>query len=226
MSDYSADFYRKHADRYAEVAHQFIQSVYLDATHPQLKGDRDLHTRLKELTPGKRGLDAGCGAGARDVYLFWTEGYDMWGIDVIPENIKVAHELHPEIKERVSVRDLRQPLPFDDEDFDFVMCNAVIQHMDADDVYQNVFPEIARVLRPSGVFQLMFKSGAGIATVYDKDYESDRSFRLFTAEELLIKLKEHELHLINPEGDKLGGILYFTDPKPMKHGVFFVRKQA
>jgi len=68
--DYSSAFYRDHAERYADVAHQFLQSVYIKSSHAALKGDVDLLERLKELTPGRRGLDAGCGAGARDVYYF------------------------------------------------------------------------------------------------------------------------------------------------------------
>ena len=73
MADYAADFYRHHASRYAEVAHQYLQSVYIKASHPDLKGDVDLLKRLKELIPGRRGLDAGHGAGARDVFCLWQE---------------------------------------------------------------------------------------------------------------------------------------------------------
>ena len=224
MPNYSEDFYSKYAARYAEVAHQYLQSVYLAASHPLLKGDRDLHSRLKELTNGKRGLDAGCGAGARDVYQFWKDGYDMWGIDAVTENVQIAHEIHPQIKDRVSVHDLREPLPFEDAAFDFVMCNAVIQHIDRDSVHNTVLPEIARVLRPKGVFQLMFKSGEGVSTVYDKDYEAERTFRLDKANDLLSTLGQHGLTLIEAEAGKLGGVMYFTDPKPMEHGVFYVRK--
>ena len=52
MSDYPGDFYRKHAYRYAEVAHQYLQSVYVSASHSDLKGDIDLLERLKELASG------------------------------------------------------------------------------------------------------------------------------------------------------------------------------
>lgn len=226
MPDYSEDFYREYASRYAEVAHQYLQSVYPTASHPLLKGDRDLHVRLKELSEGKRGLDAGCGAGARDVYQFWKDGYDMWGIDAVPENVQVTHELHPQIQDRVSVHDLREPLTFEDASFDFVMCNAVIQHIDRDAVHDVVLPEIARVLRLNGVFQLMFKRGQGVATVYDKDYDTERTFRLDTADDLLATLNQHGLELIDAEAGKLGGIMAFADTKPMEHGVFYVRKQA
>ncbi len=44
--DFSESFYRLHAQRYAEVSHNFIQSVYIDASHPDLQGDTDLMDRL------------------------------------------------------------------------------------------------------------------------------------------------------------------------------------
>ncbi|MBL7166932.1 MAG: class I SAM-dependent methyltransferase [Dehalococcoidales bacterium] len=126
MTDYSARFYKNHARRYSEVAHGLLQSVYIKSSHPAVRTDLDLLERLKELAPGKQGLDAGCGAGARDVHSFWASGFDIRGIDVIEENIRMAREIHPEIAGRVTVADLAGPLPYDDASFDFVMCNAVI----------------------------------------------------------------------------------------------------
>ena len=64
--DYSEEFYRSHAHRYAEVSQQLLQSVYIKSSHPKLKGDMDLLERFIELAHGRMGLDAGCGAGARD----------------------------------------------------------------------------------------------------------------------------------------------------------------
>jgi SAM-dependent methyltransferase len=225
MPDFSEKFYSKYAQRYAKVAHQYLQSVYIKASHPHLKGDRSLLQRLKELAPGKRGLDAGCGAGARDVYQFWQEGYDIRGIDAVPENIRLARKLHPEIADRVQVHDLREPLPFSAEDFDFVMCNAVIQHIAPEFVQAIVLPELARVLRPGGVLQLMFKNGRGIQTVYDKDYDAERTFQLYNEKDLLRMLTKQKLRLIEARDGKMGGIMYFTDPKPMEHCVFYMRKR-
>lgn len=223
MSDYSEKFYQKYADRYAEVAHQYLQSVYVKSSHPALQGDTDLHDRLKEITPGKKGLDAGCGAGARDVYQFWKAGYDMWGVDAVEENIDLARQLHPEIADRVQTHDLRLPLPFEIDSFDFVMCNAVIQHIDPDDVFDTVLPELVRVLHPKGILQLMFKNGNGIHRVYDRDYETERVFRLYEEDNILEFLRSQGMRLIPAEGEKLGGIMYFTDPKPMEHVVFLMQ---
>jgi len=225
MLDYSERFYQQNARRYAEVAHQFLQSVYVKSSHPALKNDWDLLERLKELVPGERGLDAGCGAGARDVYALWSCGYDIWGVDVVEENIKIVSELHPEIAGRVSVADLRYPLAFSDGSFDFVICNAVIQHIPPDVVKSITLPELARVLKRGGVMQLMFKNGSGLLSIFDRDYGVGRTFQLYDEHEILPILKQHGLELIEMDSqNKLGGIMYFTDPKLAVHCVFFTRK--
>ena len=225
--DYSETFYRQHARRYAEVSHNFIQSVYIETSHPALKGDTDLSERLQELVPeGSRGLDAGCGAGARDVFYYWQKGYDILGVDAVEENILEARRLHPEIASRVSVADLRRPLDYPDGSFDFILCNAVIQHIDPDVALGVTVPEFARLLKRGGVLQLMFKTGQGIATVYDRDYAANRTFQLYDPEEVLGLLADRRFSIIPAEGEKLGGVMHFKDPKPMEHCVFFARKEG
>ena len=223
--DFSEKFYRLHSSRYSDVAHQLLQSVYIRSSHPALRSDLDLQERLKELTSGQRGLDAGCGAGARDVYDLWSGGYDIYGIDAVEENIQVARRLHPEIADRVSVADLRLPLDFTDNSFDFVTCNAVIQHIAAVRVFKVTLPELVRVLKPGGVLQLMFKNGRGVQTVFDRDFGVNRSFHLYDEQEVLRALGSCGMSLLEGGApDLLGGIMYFTDPKPMQHCVFFARK--
>lgn len=222
--DFSEAFYVQHAKRYATVAHEFLQSVYVESSDSGLKNDVDLQDRLREIIPGKSGLDAGCGAGARDVHAFWTQGYDIWGIDAIPENISVANEWHPEIQDRLKVHDLRTPLPFEDARFDFVMCNAVIQHIEPEDVFETVLPEFVRVLRPKGVLQLMFKNGVGTEIVYDKDYDADRCFMLYEEEKILNALEDKGMNLVESEDNQLGGLMGFVDPKGSRHCVMFLSK--
>ena len=225
--EFSESFYRRHAQRYAEVSHNFIQSVYSDVSHLGLQGDTDLMDRLQELVPpGRRGLDAGCGAGARDVFFYWQRGYDIYGLDTVDENIVEARRLHPEIASRVSVADLREPLSYPDASFDFVLCNAVIQHIEPAIALGTTLPGFARVLRAGGVLQLMFKYGNGVATVYDRDYGAERIFQLYDVDDVLGILEGQDLRVIQAEGVKLGGVMYFQDPKPMDHCVFFARKDG
>ena len=228
MSSHSLDFYRRYAQRYSELSHGFIHSVYTDCSHPSLKGDMDLLNRLVELAPGRKGLDAGCGAGARDVFLLRDRGFDMYGLDVVAENIQLAKDLHPEIADRLQVADLGQPLPFPDASFDLVFCNAVIQHISESVTERVTLPELARILRPGGVLQLMFKNGSGIETVVDAAYGEDgveRTFQLYDENQLLRVLEDCGCKLIDAEpGDQLGGFLYFRDTKLMRYCVFWTRK--
>lgn len=225
MLDYSEKFYARYAGRYAEVSHQLLQSIYIESSHPKLTGDLDLIQRLKTLVPGKRGLDAGCGAGARDVYSFWSDGYDIFGIDAVKENIDIAIKLHPEIANRLSVTDLRGELPFPAFSFDFVICNAVIQHIKPEIVKKVTLPELCRVLKRDGVLQLMFKNGSGVLTVFDKDYGVERTFQLYDEHEILEVLDNLGMELIESESeDQLGGPMFFTDPKHARHCVFYMRK--
>ena len=224
----SLDFYKEHAQRYSELSHEFTHSMYTGSSHSALNSDMDLLNRVVELVPGNRGLDAGCGAGARDVHLLHTWGYDVYGIDAVEENINLGKELHPEIADYLRVADLREPLPFENASFDFVLCNAVIQHLPPETTKTATIPELIRVLAPSGVLQLMFKIGSGVVTVSDRAYGAnsvDRSFQLYDENRLLKILEDCGCSLVEAaRSENLGGMLYFSDPKPMRYCAFWVKK--
>ena len=160
------------------------------------------------------------------MYFYWQNGYDIYGVDAVDENILEARRLHPEIADRVEVADLRKPLDHPDGSFDFVLCNAVIQHIQPEVTLGTTVPELARVLEADGILQLMFKYGDGVATVYDRDYGADRTFQLYAVDEVLAVLEGLGLKVVPEESGKLGGIMYFKDPKPMDHCVFFARKSS
>ena len=222
---FSLEFYRERASEYAA-----LQQVFANRSHPEFREDRDLYRRLAKLAPPGRGLDAGCGAGALEMSYLAQLGFEMFGLDAVAENIQVARSLHPEFAGRLRVADIQAPLPFDSSSFEVVLCNAVIQHVPRDIVFDRVLPEFARVLRPGGVLQLMFKPGSGVETAVDGAYGSvgvARSFVLYDERELLEALAALGLRLIEegPDGE-MGGLLYFYDNKPMRHCVFWARKDG
>lgn len=224
--DVSPAWYAQHAERYAQVAAELTQSVWPVRSHPKLTDELAVFERLKELAgpPPKRGFDAGCGAGARDVFLLHQPGYDMTGVDAIAENVSVARQLHPEIAGRLSVADLSEPLPFEDASFDFAYCDSVIQHLDADAVFGVILPQLVRILRPGGVLQMLFKCGEGFATVHDPDYGVERSFHLYDEHAVLRRLEELGCGLVEADSpDKLGGLLYCQDHRAIPICVFWVR---
>jgi SAM-dependent methyltransferase len=227
LGDTSAEFYRRNAGRYAEIAHGFLQSVYVKSSHPLLTDDSVLISHALGLSPGRCCLDAGCGAGARDVFALWRSGCDVRGIDAIQENIILAQRMHPEIARFVSVADLRERLPFDDNRFDLVLCNAVLQHLADTELREVTLPELVRVLRPGGILQLMFKHGEGVLTLFDADYGEERSFLLHDETSVANTLASLGMDLVEAcDSAELGGMMYFTDPKGAGHCVFHMRKRA
>ena len=86
-------------------------------------------------------------------------------------------------------------------------------------------PELARVLCPQGVLQLMFKNGRGILTVFDQDYGMERNFQLYEENDILDILGQQKVTLIRPDSpDDLAGLLHFTDSKSVEHCLLFARK--
>ena len=63
-----------------------------------------------------------------------------------------------------------------------------------------------------------------MATVYDRDYSADRTFQLYDPDQVIGLLTNRGLSIVPAQGEKLGGVMQFTDPKPMDHCVFFARK--
>ena len=131
-----------------------------------------------------------------DVHLLQAWGYDIYGMDAVEEKISLGIELHPEIADKLSVADLRDPPPFESGFFDFVLCNAIIQHLTPEATESTAIPVLARILAPGGILQMMFKTGSGVATVSDGTYGVDgvaRSFQLYYEHRLLGILEDSVL---------------------------------
>lgn len=105
--------------------------------------------KLKKLDNiGKEGikiLDIGCGTGSTLLYIheFINNNAEFYGVDLeinpcLPEFVKF---------ERCDIEEER--LPFDDESFDIVISNFVIEHLRKP---EKLFSEALRVLRKGGFF--------------------------------------------------------------------------
>ena len=101
-----------------------------------------------------RTLDVGCGVGfvvghlANPMYRFHP-----FGVDISGEAINRArHRLSfiPHVEARLQLIE-DQTLPFEDNYFSIVTCFDVLEHLDPDEI-DATLAEIARVLRPSGLF--------------------------------------------------------------------------
>jgi arsenite methyltransferase len=110
---------------------------------------------LGELEPGERVLDVGCGAGTDTLVAAQMVGERgrVTGIDMTPEMLAKARQAANELG-AVNVEFVEgeiEQLPFDDETFDVVISNGVIDLVPDKDA---VFSEIFRVLEPGGRIQI------------------------------------------------------------------------
>ena len=218
-------FYERHANRYAFNQIARVQRIWASSSHSLLKGNHSLINALVKLAPGTKGLDAGCGAGAIDVADLVGRDMDVVGIDAIEDNVEAALRLHPFLEGRVRVGDLSQRIAFSTGSFDFVMCNAVIQHLSEEHVYKTTLPELSRITKPGGVLQMVFKCGNGMVTIDDPDYDDVRTFRLFDERRVVRALRSQGMELVSAtDGKSLGGLMYYVNNNGLKHCAFWTRK--
>ena len=104
----------------------------------------------------KKFLDIGCAYGYV-VERFVNHNIDAYGIDISEYAITHANE---DIKDRLAVINIEnENIPFQDGEFDFIICLAVIEHLHDD---SNLLKEIKRLLTDDGMIYL---------TTPPKDYE-------------------------------------------------------
>lgn len=98
---------------------------------------------------GTRALDVGCGGGLL-AEEFATMGFAVTGVDPSSESLAVARAHAAESGLRIDYRrGYGDALPFNDETFEVAYCCDVLEHIANWDA---VVGEIARVLRPNGIF--------------------------------------------------------------------------
>ena len=76
-------------------------------------------------------LEMGCGS-ARDGALLFTKGFRWWGLDRSSAMVCEAIHLHPILRGRIMLADLRQPMPFAPGTFTGAFSFATFMHLEAD----------------------------------------------------------------------------------------------
>lgn len=99
--------------------------------------------------PGKTVLDVGCGGGFL-TEEFARDGFAVTGVDPATRCLEAARKHAFENNLEIDYREGKgEALPFPDGSFDIVACCDVLEHVDD---FSRVVGEVARVLRPGGVF--------------------------------------------------------------------------
>ena len=136
--------------------------------------------------PGRKVIDAGCGAGRLSAYVS-DAGLDVTGVDLSPGMVRMARQSHPGLDFEVGQL---TDLPAADAGADGILAWYSIIHSAPADL-----PEIARefwrVLRPGGLALIAFQAGSGHRTL-ERAYGHDVALRaeLHSPDDVVLRLTE------------------------------------
>ncbi|MCL6472835.1 MAG: class I SAM-dependent methyltransferase [Firmicutes bacterium] len=103
-------------------------------------------TSLSEM----RILDLGCGTGnvLRDFIKYGAKPKNCYGIDLLPDRIKIAKDLSPNVSFECGNA---ENLPYEDEFFDIVLCFTVFTSILDPEMKRGIVSEMYRVLKRGGI---------------------------------------------------------------------------
>ncbi len=135
----------------------------------EMFGDIDIYLfdqiQKGRFTPGMKILDAGCGGG-RNIVWFLRNGFDVFGVDVDDDAVRGIRELAKGLAPELSPDNFQaatlESIPFADESFDWVICNAVLHFAEDRDQFDRMLAEMWRTLKSGGMFFARLASSIGI----------------------------------------------------------------
>ncbi len=207
------DYQKKTIDTYNKTAQKYKST----------RGSISMQTEIEKfqaLLAGKKILDLGCGPG-RDVKVFVENGFQVTGIDLSEEMIKLARD--EMLEAEFIVGDLLE-LPFEDQSFDGVWSSATIHHLKKEDI-PIALSEINRVLKKNGAAYISVKRGDGEIEEHDSSLAGQsRFFSFFTAKEMTDYLNDAGFDIIESwESDNKRNFAGYQ--KLVSFVSFFIRKK-
>lgn len=122
------------------------------APHYDQKGNPVVSLKQREIqrlmgdVRGLRIADLGCGTG-RNAVAMAEAGADVTAVDFSEGMLAEARARAGSGRVRFVVRSLEEPLPFDDDSFDRVLCSLALEHVGNID---QAFAEMTRICRSGG----------------------------------------------------------------------------
>lgn len=172
--------------------------VYLMTTQQLNKyfGNIDLYL-LDQILKNKiskeaKVLDAGCGEG-RNLIYFLNNGFDLRGVDQNPDAIKmlqfVVGSSYPYCpKDHFEVGELSH-LAYQNNEFDYIICSAVLHFAKSTAHFWLMFKELDRVLTKGGTLFIRMTSDIGLEGHSKSDgdlfYLPDGSYRFLITEPMI-----------------------------------------
>ena len=130
--------------------------------------------RFLKMVKGKKVLDIGCGNG-RDTKYMSEKGFDVTGIDLSSNMLKIAEKFAP--KAKFYRMDMRK-IGFKDKSFDGLWALSSFMHIPKSQAYQTL-EEFRRVLKDDGIMLVSVPEGKGEKFVKKESYEGGKKFFAF-----------------------------------------------
>lgn len=118
--------------------------TYDETPNPVVAMDARYTLDVLAPKPGERILDAGCGTGRHLGPLLRARSNPV-GVDFSRGMLDIARRNYPDVP--LALADLQQPLPFENEHFDAVLCALIGEHLNE---LPLALEEMHRVLRAGG----------------------------------------------------------------------------
>jgi ubiquinone/menaquinone biosynthesis C-methylase UbiE len=136
-------------------------------------------------------LDAGCGEG-RNLKWFYANNYKISGIDTDIERLENAKLIYPKSAANFQVGDL-DALPYGENEFNHVICSAVLHFSENEKHFFTMFSELVRVLKPQGTLLIRMGSNIGLDgnMPYLKESQTNRAGTFFLTREHINKIREN-----------------------------------
>lgn len=134
------------------------------------KNDKYLNDLVKVLKKGSKILDIGCGSGVPIDKFLLEKGFDITGIDISDEQIRLAKQNLP--KGDFIVGDMSQ-IQFPVESFDAIVSFYAIFHIPREK-HLSLFKKIYKLLKPEGY--ILVTMGAGEWEGMEEDFHGTKMF--------------------------------------------------
>ncbi len=115
----------------------------------------------KNIVPGIRIFDAGCGSG-RNLFYFLREGYEVFGVDADPYAIECTRRLASPVPPENFRMERIEAMSFPDAFADVVISSAVLHFARDDEQFEAMLRGTWRVLRPGGLLFCRLASSIGM----------------------------------------------------------------
>ncbi len=148
---------------------------------------------------GQTILDTGCGSG-RNLKWFYKNDFNISGLDADEQRIAMAKEIYPKVSGNFIVGKL-DDLPYAENNFDHIICCAVLHFAKSEAHYNKMIAELFRVLKPSGTLLIRVASDIGLndKRPFVQDGFSKETGEFYINRSIISKiLEKYPLELIEP----------------------------